>query len=352
MNFASDNITGASQPVLDAIVAANAGAKPGYGADPFSARADELLRGIFETDCTVALVATGTAANALALAAMTPPWGAVFCHAAAHVNTDECGAPELYTGGAKLVGLEGEAGKISAASLTDALKALPRGVMHHVQPGALSLSQATESGTLYSCDEIADLAEVAHGAGMGVHMDGARFANALVATGASPADMTWKAGVDVLSFGATKNGALACEAVVFFNPELAANFAFLRKRGGHVLSKSRFLGAQMAAYLEGGHWLDNAHHANAACAQLEQGLRAVPGVRLPWRRQANEIFAVVPARVDLALKAAGAWYYPWHERFLDAADRPRAGESFIRLITSFATTGEEVANFLKVAGKA
>lgn len=352
MNFASDNIAGASQPVLDAIIAANAGASPGYGADSFSARAELLLREIFETDCTVALVATGTAANALALAAMTPPWGAVFCHAASHVNTDECGAPELFTGGAKLVGIAGQSGKMTANGLADALVNFPRGVMHHVQPGALTLSQATEAGTVYAREQIAALADVAHCAGMAVHMDGARFGNALVTLGCTAAEMTWKAGVDVLSFGATKNGALACEAVVFFKPEIAASFAYLRKRGGHVLSKSRFLGAQMAGYLEGGHWLANASAANAAAAQLEQGLKAIPGIRLPWRRGANEVFAVIPARIDAALTAAGAWYYPWHEQFLEPAERPAADEIFIRLIASFATTPSEVANFLKVAHNA
>ena len=352
MNFASDNITGASQPVLDALIKANAGQLPGYGADPFSQRAEQLLREIFETECTVALVTTGTAANALALAALSPPWGAIFCHEAAHVNEDECGAPEFYSGGGKLVGLAGEAGKISAATLASALPRFPRGVMHHVQPGALTLSQVTEAGTVYTPAEIADLAGVAHDAGMNVHIDGARFGNALVRLGCTAAEITWKAGVDALSFGATKNGALACEAVIFFKPELAANFAFLRKRGGHVLSKSRVLGAQMTGYLENGHWLDNARHANAAAAELARGLADLPGVRLAWKVEANEVFAIVPARMDAALRAAGAWYYPWHERILPAGQRPGADECFIRLITSFQTSPDDLANFIKTAAQA
>ncbi len=352
MNFASDNITGASREVLDALVKANAGPQPGYGADPFSQRAGRQLREIFETDCAVALVATGTAANALALAALSPPWGAIFCHEAAHVNVDECGAPEFYSGGGKLVGLAGEAGKITAASLADALTRFPRGVMHHVQPGALTLSQATEAGTVYTPAEITALAVVAHGAGMHVHMDGARFANALLTLGCTPAEMTWKAGVDALSFGATKNGALACEAVMFFQPELAANFAFLRKRGGHILSKSRVLGAQMAAYLDDDHWLNNARHANAAAGRLAAGLAAIPFVRLPWPVEANEVFAIVPARVDAALRAAGAWYYPWSAHVLLASQQPAARETFIRLITSFQTGAQEVAEFIKTAREA
>ena len=282
MDFTSDNAAGVSQPVLEAIVAANSGPAPAYGADSLSAAAADRLRDVFETDLTVFLVATGTAANALALAALCPPWGAVFCHRSAHVMTDECGAPEMFTAGAKLIGVGGGAGKISAKALAASLAAFPRGLVKQAQPAALSLSQATECGTLYGCAEIAELTALAHGAGLSVHMDGARFANAVAALGCSAAEMSWKAGVDVLSFGATKNGALACEALVVFGAGKAEALPFQRKRSGHTLSKGRFLGAQMVAYLRDDHWLANARAANEQARRLAAGLAKAPGVRMPW----------------------------------------------------------------------
>jgi threonine aldolase len=348
MDFASDNATGASPEILAALVAANVGSVPAYGADIYSQRADALLRDVFECDCVSFLVPTGTAANALAIAALTPPWGALFCHADAHVSDDECGAPEFFTAGAKLVGLPGAFGKIAAATLADALARYPRGLVKQVQPAALSLAQATEYGTIYTQAEIGELAAIAHAAGIAVHMDGARFANALVTLGCSPAAMSWKAGVDVLSLGATKNGALACEAVIFFDRAKAMDFAFRRKRGGHTLSKGRFLGAQMAAYLAAGHWLDLAARANRAAARLADGLAEIAAVRLPWPREANEVFAVVPRAADAALKAAGARYYDWAARGLAAAERPAPAEIFVRLVASFATRDHDVDQFVAI----
>jgi threonine aldolase len=230
MNFASDNVAGASQAILAAVVAASDGWACAYGEDPFTAKAASLLCEAFERESASFLVSTGTAANALALGAVCPPFGAVFCHAQAHIMEDECGAPEMFTGGAKLVGIADRAGKIALADLKAALGDCPRGFDHKVQPAALSLSQATESGTIYTCQELAGLAAAAHDAGLIVHLDGARFANALVSLKCTPAEMSWKAGVDVLSFGATKNGALACEAVIFFDPDIAASLPFKRKR--------------------------------------------------------------------------------------------------------------------------
>jgi threonine aldolase len=346
MDFASDNATGASPEILAALVAANDGTAPAYGADRFTERAEALLRETFECDCTAFLTPTGTAANALAIAALTPPWGAVFCHYDPHVSDDECGAPEFFSGGAKLVGLAGGIGKITAATLTEALALYPRGLVKQAQPAALSFAQATEYGTVYTPAEIAELAALAHAAGVGVHMDGARFANALVTLGCSPAAMSWKAGVDILCLGATKNGALACEAVIFFDPDRARDFAFRRKRGGHTLSKGRFLGAQMAAYLAAGHWLDLAARANRAAARLADGLAAVAGVRLPWPREANEVFAILPRPADAVLKAAGARYYDWSARGLAAALRPAPDEVFIRLVASFATRDRDVDLFV------
>jgi threonine aldolase len=348
MNFVSDNTAGVSEPILAAILNANSGPESAYGTDSLTAASTKRLGEIFETDLAAFLVATGTAANALALGALAPPWGAVFCQAQAHVMEDECGAPEMFTAGAKLVGIPGPQGKMTPGGFAAALAALPRGSIHQVQPAALSLSQATESGTLYTCAEIAELSQQAHAAGLGVHMDGARFANALVALGCTPAEMSWKAGVDVLSFGATKNGALACEALIFFEPERAANLPFQRKRSGHTLSKARFLGAQMLAYLENGHWLGLAKVANARAQRLAEGLVALAEIRMPWAAQANEIFAILPERIDAALKEAGARYYDW-PWVGEGAVALAEGEKFVRLVTSFATTEAEVDQFLVVA---
>ncbi len=347
MNFASDNTAGVSAPILEAIRTANSGSASAYGTDAPTAEALRRLAEIFETEIAGFLVATGTAANALALATLSPPWGAALCHAQAHVNEDECGAPEFFSSGAKLVGIPGAGGKITPQGLAATLAGFERGRVHQVQPAALSLSQVTECGTIYSLAEIAALSRIAREAGLAVHMDGARFANALVALGCTPAEASWRAGVDVLSFGATKNGALACEALIFFDPAKAASLPFLRKRSGHTLSKGRFLGAQMCAYLEGGHWQELAKAANARAQSLAEGLAAIPGVRLPWPTQANEIFAILPRRVDAALKAAGALYYEWP--FPPAGEPstpPGTDEIFVRLVTSFATEEAEIERFL------
>ncbi len=348
MDFASDNTSGASGPVMAALMAANKGAAMPYGSDPWTAGAEKAVQELFERDCSVFLVPSGTAANALALAALTPPHGAIFCHEDAHIANDECGAPEFFTAGAKLVGLPGARGKISLSTLQGALARFPRGLVKQVQPSALSLTQATECGTLYALEELDALCAAAHGAGVKVHMDGARFANAVARLGCSPARMSWQAGVDVLSFGATKNGTLCCEAVIFFDPALAQDFAFRRKRGGHTLSKGRLLGAQMSAYLQSGHWLDLARHANAMADRLRQGLGETPGVRLPWPCEANEVFAILPRAADVALKAEGARYYHWGARGLAGDEAPGTEEVFVRLIPSFATAPGEVDHFIEI----
>ncbi len=350
MNFASDNVTGASAPIVEELArAARAGPDGTYGRDRWSLDAVRMLEDVFEHELSVSFVATGTAANALALQALTPPWGAVFCHAQAHVNEDECGAPEFFTAGAKLVGIPGAGGKLTPGGLAAVLRRFPRGVVRQVQPASVSLSQATEAGTVYTCAEIGALTAVAREAGLPVHMDGARFANALVALGCTPAAMTWKAGVDVLSFGASKNGALACEAVIFFDPARAEHAALARKRAGHILSKGRLLGAQMTAYLRDDHWLDLARRANRSAARLADGLLALPGVRLAWPRQANETFAVLPGAVHRALQEAGAHYYAWDPEGLDEASYPRGDEVLVRLICSFETEAEQVDAFLAAA---
>jgi threonine aldolase len=308
------------------------------------------LRETFECELAAFLVASGTAANALALGAITPPWGAIFCHERAHVTADECGAPEMFTGGAKIIGIGGDRGKIDVDALHEALarfKARPSG---HSKPTVLSLAQANECGAIYSVAEIAALSSLAHAEGMLVHMDGARFANAVVGLGVSPAEASWKAGVDVLSLGASKNGGLACEAVLFFRPTHACDFRLQRKRSGHTVAKGRFLGAQMSAYLDEGFWLDAARHANRQAARLAAGLALVPAARLAWQPEANLVFATIPRKLDRALRASGAEYYEWPA----SPPVPRIGsnEVFIRLATCFATTSEEIDRFVGIAARA
>lgn len=348
MIFASDNWAGASPPVLDALVRANGGPAPSYGGDAITARLEARFREVFERDLSVFLVATGTAANALSLAALAPPWGGIVCHESSHVMEDECGAAEFYSGGAKLMGLPGDVGKIAAADLA-AFLAVPRRAPHHVKPAALSLTQATEIGTVHTVDEIAALAEAAHAHNLGVHMDGARFANALARLGVSPAAMTWKAGIDILSFGATKNGCMAAEAILVFDRERAAHLAERRMRGGHLLSKSRFLAAQLEAYLADDNWLASARHANAVAARLADGLRTLPGVRLPWPTEANAAFPILPLALAEALRAAGAMFHPWSPRGLPAGETVGSGEALVRMVTSFATTADSVERFLDLA---
>ena len=348
MKFASDNGAGVAPEILDAIVASSRVNAPAYGSDEYTARAQARLNEAFETEVAAFLVATGTAANALALSALVKPWDAVFCHEEAHIHDDECGAPELFTAGAKLVGIAGEGGKITPEGLLDTLERFPRGLVKSAQPGALSLSQATEAGTIYSVDEVSELSSIAHRNGIGVHMDGARFANALVSAKATPADMSWRAGVDILTLGATKNGALACEAIVFFDPARAQNFAFQRKRGGQTLSKGRFLGAQMEAYLTDRLWLRLAERANASARRLARGLAAAPGVRLAWPTEANEVFVVAPKAMVERWRTSGAAFHEWSTRSLAPEREPRKGETLVRLVTSFETESTEIDQVTRI----
>ncbi len=342
MNFASDNTAPVSPEILRAMEAANTGNVSSYGADPLTARLSAMLRDTFETDLVAYPVATGTAANALALATVVRPYGAVICYDEAHIATDECGAPEFYTGGAKLMTLPSATGRITAMQVEAAMARAIDGGVHHVLPEAVSITQATEWGTVYDIAQIGAVGEACRRRGVHLHMDGARFANALAHLGCSPAEMTWKAGVDVLSFGATKNGALAAEAVIFFNPALAAGFERRRKRAGQLWSKLRFLSAQLTGYLEGDLWLRNARHANAIAQRLAAGLATLPSARLIQEVQANELFVAMPDALIEALQAAGAVFYRW----IDVAG---VDEPVIRLVTSYATTPAEVDRFLALA---
>ncbi len=349
MNFLSDNTAGVAPEIGEAIALASRGFAAGYGSDEFSKQAVAALAEVFETEVEAFLVATGTAANALALSALARPFDAIFCHEEAHVHDDECGAPEFFAGGAKLVGIAGAGGKITPDALKETLARYPRGLVKTVQPGALSISQVTEAGTVYSLEELAALTDIARRAGLSVHMDGARFANAVVAAGVSPAEMTWRLGVDALSFGASKNGALASEAVVFFDRAKAVNFPYLRKRGGHTLSKGRFLGAQMAAYLNDGLWLELAGRANRAASRLVAGLTLAPRVRASWPTDANEVFVIAPDADIAAWRAAGAKFYDWQTRAIPARQATTNGETMVRLVTSFETSNGEVDAMIELA---
>ncbi len=325
MRFFSDNTGTASAEILDAIAAANRGLAVAYGDDPWTQRLDETLGAFFGMPVRAFAVATGTAANALALATLSPPYGAIFAHEQAHILCDECGAPGFFSGGAQLVSLPGEHGRIAPPTLAAAL-AGHRVDVHTVQPAALSLTQLTELGTAYRPEDIARLAGLAHERGLKVHMDGARFANALEFLGCHPADLTWRGGVDVLSFGATKNGALAAEAVVFFDPALVRDFELRRKQAGHLLSKSRYVAAQLLAYVETGVWQRHARRTN----QLARRIGEAAGAALMHPVEGNEVFVRLGVARRGAVRAAGFEFYDWgaeadgEARFVVSWDQPEA----------------------------
>lgn len=346
MNFISDNLAGASAPVLKAMTAAGDGFARAYGQDGWTGRVEKLFGELFEREVAVFLVTTGTAANALALASVVKPWGAVLCHHEAHVAVDECGAPEFFSGGAKLVGLPGDGCKLAPETVTDQLARMRESDLHQVQPQALSITQATECGTVYTADEVAALKATVAPRGLKLHMDGARFANALVRLGCSPAEITWKAGVDLLSFGGTKTGAFAAEAVIVFDPAMAGEMAWRRKRSGHTLSKGRLIGAQFEGLLADGHWLALARHANAMAARLAEGVAAGGEARLAWPCEANEVFLILSAELQARLAAAGVQYIAWSDAALPAEQRLQAGEVVGRFVCSFATRAEEVERLI------
>lgn len=338
MRFASDNTSGVAPEIMAALQRANEGFERSYGADAAMDRVTALVRDIFDAPrAAVYLVATGTAANALALSLHTPPWAATFAHASAHAVVDECGAPEFYSGGGKILSVAGDRGKMTPETLEAALVANAHGDVHSVQRGALTITNLTEAGTVYTPAEISALTALAKSHGMACHLDGSRFANALVATGAAPADMTWKAGIDVLSLGGTKNGCMGVEAVVLFDPARAWEFELRRKRGGHLFSKHRFLSAQMEAYLTDGLWQRLAANANAMGQRLASGLRA-KGVLLA-DSPANMMFPEWATGMHARLEAAGAVYYP--------TPAPEGREA-ARLVTSWSTTEADVDAFLSV----
>lgn len=345
MIFASDNWAGASDQIIAAIADAAKRGGPAYGADSLTAAVEKRFREIFERDVAVYLVGSGTIANALALASYSRPGGIVFAHRQAHILADEAGAVELFSGGNKIVGLEAMAGKLAPETLSAGLDRFPENAVHHGQPIAVSLTQTTEYGAVYRPEEVAALARTAKTRGLAVHMDGARFAGAVSSLGLAPADITWRAGVDVLSFGGTKNGCLAAEAVVFFNPSDAGDFAFARQRAGQGFSKNWFIAAQFAAYFNQDHWLDLARHANRMARRLAERIGASDLGRLVFEPDANEIFAAISKAADERLRAANAIYHPWPADDLPEVMRPNADETLVRLVTSFQTTAADVDRF-------
>lgn len=326
IDFRSDNTGRAAPELLEALVRANDGTALGYGGDEWTARLQQRYSELFETAVRVFPVATGTAANALALAAVAPSWGLVYCSEAAHINTSEANAAGFFGGGLKLVPVAGEHGRIEAEALVRTLAAIQPGQIHRGQPAAVSLTQATDFGAVYGVDHIRAIAEAAKARGLRLHMDGARFANALARLGCSPAEISWRSGIDILSFGATKNGGLLCDAIVVFDQALADGLAVQLRRAGQVWSKMRFASAQLIAYVEDGLWLRMARASNAIAARIAAGLSGLPGVRLIAPVEANELFVEMPAATIDSLDAGGFQFYrrsPTLARFVcrfDATD--------------------------------
>ncbi len=339
-NFASDNVTGVAPEIMEAILRANNDhAVSSYGADKWTESLSEKASVLFEKEVTVFPVISGTAANVLPISSLTPSYGAIYCHEEAHINTDECNASEFYTGGAKLIPLPGRHGKYTAETLSSAI--FGKGVPRHPQPSLVSITQTTEAGTLYRPEEISAITEVARSNGMKVHMDGARFANAVVGLGVSPADITWKAGIDVLSFGATKNGAMGAELVVFFNGADAKELEHRRVRGGHYLSKMRFVSAQLATYLDNDLWLKNATQANAMAMRIANCLKDVSSVSFVHPVEANILFLRMPADMVRDLKDAGFEFY----------EMSRNDPTLVRFVLSFNSREIDVDNFTEIVEK-
>jgi threonine aldolase len=345
MFFASDNWAGVHPAVAENLTRHSGGFAAAYGTSDVDRAVERRFNEIFEREVAVFFVGTGTAANALALAAINRPGGVTLCQREAHMIEDECGAPEYFTGGARLHPVEGlsgrHAGKMDPQCLVRELKRFPPGFVHAGQPMAVSLTQATEAGTVHSLDEIAAIASIAREHGLPLHMDGARFANALVSLGCTPAEMTWKAGVDIVSFGGTKNGCWMAEALVFLDPAQAVQLPFIRKRAAQLFSKTRFIAAQFEAYLADDLWLQSARHANAQAMRLAGLFRQAEGIRLGWEPQANEVFPIMHATRAAALEAAGVKFYDWNPPH-GMEDLIAPGERLCRFVTSFATSDDHV----------
>lgn len=345
MIFGSDNQTGASPVVLEMMKVANQGYTRGYGNDQWSAQAIDELKRTFECELEAYFVSTGTAANALALSCLVQPWEAVLCHHQAHILLDESTAPELFTGGARMIPISNGSGKITTNHLDHYFREAGKDLPHNPQAGALSITQASEAGLVYTPDEIKALSNVCKKDELFLHMDGARFANAVSSLGCSPAESSWKSGVDVLCLGATKCGALCAEAVIFFNLDLAATFAHRRKRSGHLLSKGRVFGSQFVGWLQNNHWLGLAQHANRQAAKIAEALSCIEGLQIVWPVQSNEIFLTMPQKLADQLQDAGADFHEWNIKGLPKDFALQDTEIFVRLVTSFETREKDCKEF-------
>jgi threonine aldolase len=338
IDFFSDNTGQAAPEILDAMVRANTGTALSYGGDAWTARLQDRFSVLFETGVRVFPVATGTAANALSLAAIGPGWGNIYCSEAAHINTSEANAAGFLGGGLRLVPVAGSHGRIDPAALCDMLAALDPAALHRGKPSGVNITQASDLGAVYRLDDIRAVAEAARAHGLKVHMDGARFANAVARLGCSPAEMSWRAGVDILSFGATKNGGALCDAIVVFNPELADAVGWNLRRAGQVWSKMRFASAQLTAYVEDGLWLRLAQASNRAAARIAAGIEGLPGLRLAAPVEANEIFLELPGAAMDALQREGFQFY-------------RRGRTLARFVCRFDLTDDEGDALVEALGR-
>lgn len=345
MFFASDNWSGAHPAIGEALMREQSGYANAYGTSALDRKIEAKFNDVFEREVAVFFVGTGTAANSLALSSVGRPGGVVFCHSEAHIANDEGGAPEYFTGGGRLATVAGDSGRMHPEALKRMIERYPADFIHHGQPMAVSLTQSTEVGTVYSLDEIDAITAVAKANGLPVHMDGARFANALAALDVTPAEMSWKRGIDILSFGGTKNGCWCAEAIVFMNPQQARDMPFIRKRAAHLFSKTRFISAQFDAYLEDGRWLDLARHANAMAERMRQAVRAARTARLAWETDTNEVFIILPEEAANAVRKAGAAFHNWQTP-LDQPELIGEGEALIRCVASFSTEAQEIDRFV------
>ncbi|AEF98920.1 threonine aldolase family protein [Methylomonas methanica] len=349
MFFGSDNWAGAHPVIARRLSEEADGFSAPYGASELDRQVEQKFNELFEREVAVFFVGTGTAANALALAAVNRPGGVTFCHREAHLIEDECGAPEFFTHGARLAPVDGEDGKIDPHNLMTEIKRFPPGFVHTGQPMAISITQATEIGTLYRPEEILAIASIAKDKQLPLHMDGARFANALVALNCSPAELSWKLGVDIVSFGATKNGCWCAEALVFMQPDMAKDLPFIRKRAAQLFSKTRFIASQFDAYLTDDLWLSLARHANDMGQRLQNGIRSSRHARLAWEAETNEVFCIMETDRAESLQEQGAIFYPWNPPHSKLA-LLEENEVLLRLVTSFATQEAQVDQFIDILG--
>ena len=331
--FASDNVTPACPEVMEAINQANIGNIESYGHDKWSKVLDNKFSELFEKDVKVFTAVTGTAANSLALSSITPSYGNIYCHKISHINVDECGAPEFFTGGAKLITIDGDDGKFNSDELKKNIRG--SGVVHNTQPASVSITQSCETGVTYKLDEILKINQVAKENGMKIHMDGARFSNAIASLNKSPAEATWKLGIDVLTFGGTKNGCMDAEAIIFFNPSDVNNFQYLQKRSGQLLSKARFLSSQLDAYITDGLWLRNATHANDMARKLSEKLSKINSFELTYPTESNEIFIKMPKNIQDHLNNEGYSAIP--DDMFDGS---------VRFVTAWNTNLNDIENLI------